>query len=155
MIYSREEASTQIALWKNAGEKVVFTNGCFDIMHPGHVSYLADAKSYGDRLIIGLNTDASVRKLKGAKRPIQSEADRAMILDALKSVDGVVLFDEKTPLELITALKPDFLVKGGDYSIETIVGAKEVIRRKGEVKVIPFLEGYSTSKIIKKILQSE
>ena len=124
-------------------------------MHPGHVTYLTEAKLFGDRLIIGLNTDASVRKLKGAQRPIQSEEDRALVLDALKSVDGVVLFDEETPLELITALKPDFLVKGGDYTIETIVGAKEVIYRKGEVKVIPFLEGYSTSKIVKKILQSE
>ena len=131
--------------------KIVFTNGCFDIIHAGHVKYLAEAKKLGDVLIVGLNSDDSVRRLKGPSRPVNNELDRAIVLGALKSVDYVCLFDEDTPLELITGLMPDVLVKGGDYTIDNIVGADFVMKRGGEVAVIPFVEGKSTTKIIGKI----
>lgn len=141
----------QRATWRQKREKVVFTNGCFDILHYGHLHYLIQARELGDRLIIGLNSDASVTRLKGKHRPIQDLRTRQMMLASLEFVDAVVLFEEDTPLNLIKALLPDILVKGGDYSPETIVGAKEVHDSGGEVKVLSFIPGYSTSSIEQKI----
>ncbi len=141
----------QVKNWQMFNEKVVFTNGCFDIIHLGHIDYLSKAADLGDRFIIGLNTDASVSKLKGANRPIINQVTRAHKLAAMAFVDAVVYFDEETPLELIKTVKPDVLVKGGDYTIETIVGATEILANNGKVEVIPFLEGHSTTSIIEKI----
>ncbi|MCB0348327.1 MAG: D-glycero-beta-D-manno-heptose 1-phosphate adenylyltransferase [Bdellovibrionales bacterium] len=137
---------------KRANKKVVFTNGCFDLLHVGHVTYLNEAKAQGDILVVGLNTDASVKKLKGESRPVQCQEDRAMILSNLKSVDVVTLFDQDTPLELITAIQPDVLVKGGDWPIDKIVGSQVVLSRGGEVKSLSFVNGKSTTKILEKIL---
>jgi len=142
------------AQWKEHGKKVVFTNGVFDILHAGHVQSLLNARNNGDCLIIGLNADASVKRLKGESRPIISEADRALLLAALSFVDAVVLFEEDTPIKLIETLLPDVLVKSADYNIDTIVGAKEVIANGGEVKIMPFVEGLSTTKIIETIKKS-
>ena len=124
-----------------------FTNGCFDLLHPGHVQYLADARALGDYLVVGLNSDASVARLKGIGRPVQDEAARAAVLLGLRSVDAVIRFDEDTPLELLRALQPDVLVKGGDYTPETVVGRELVEGRGGRVVLIPFLPGHSTSLI--------
>jgi len=124
-----------------------FTNGCFDLVHPGHVQYLADVRALGDFLVIGLNSDASVARLKGPGRPLQDERARAMVLLGLRSVDAVVRFEEDTPLELITALQPDLLAKGGDYTPETVVGRAVVEARGGRVAILPFLPGHSTSAI--------
>ena len=132
------------------GRKVVFTNGVFDLLHVGHVRYLQEARALGDLLVVGVNRDASVQKLKGPTRPIQNENDRAEILAALEAVSYTVLFGEDTPAELIEQVKPDVLVKGGDYTIETIVGAPFVISYGGEVRVLQFVDGKSTSKIIAK-----
>jgi rfaE bifunctional protein nucleotidyltransferase chain/domain len=132
-------------------EKIVFTNGCFDIIHRGHVEYLEDAKALGDILIIGLNSDSSVSKLKGKNRPINKEEDRAKVLLGLKSVDGVIIFEEDAPFELVERIKPDILVKGGDWEIEQIAGHKFVLENGGEVLTIPFRSDCSTSKIIEKI----
>ncbi len=132
-------------------KKIVFTNGCFDILHKGHLHYLAEAKTLGDILIIGLNTDNSVKKLKGKHRPIQQENDRALLLASLSFVDAIIFFNEETPLQLIQQIMPQVLVKGGDYTLEKIVGAKEVISNGGEVKIIPFIEGYSSTSILNKI----
>ncbi len=137
--------------WEKSDEKVVFSNGCFDILHLGHIDYLEKASQLGSRLIIGLNTDVSVRKLKGESRPINPEYARARILAALEFVDAVVLFGEETPLKLISILLPDVLVKGNDYSIENIVGAKEVLANGGEVKTISLVEGFSTTSTIEKM----
>jgi len=126
----------------------VFTNGVFDILHAGHVTYLAEARALGDVLVLGLNTDASVRRLKGPERPINNENDRATVVAALRAVDHVVLFDDDTPIRVITALLPDVLVKGGDYTRDTIVGADEVEANGGRVVTIPLLEGRSTTNII-------
>ncbi|MBS1531276.1 MAG: D-glycero-beta-D-manno-heptose 1-phosphate adenylyltransferase [Bacteroidetes bacterium] len=142
---------THLAGWKREGKKVVFTNGVFDLLHIGHITYLAKASELGDKLIIGLNSDSSVKRIKGADRPVNDQNSRAALLAALFFVDGIVLFEEDTPLELITALLPDILVKGADYAIENIVGAKEVIANGGEVKTIDFVEGYSSTSIINKI----
>ena len=150
-IMSMENAKIQIKKWQNNDEKVVFTNGCFDVLHAGHIKYLFKAKSLGDHLVIGLNTDSSVRILKGKNRPLQDEQDRALILAALEAVDLVVLFDEDTPLEIITFLKPDILVKGSDYTIDNIVGAKEIVQWGGKVETIEFVNGKSTSLIIEKM----
>ncbi len=147
------DAKKRVDKWKSTGLKVVFTNGCFDILHRGHVEYLTDAKSCGDKLVTALNSDSSVRGLKGDFRPIQSQDDRAAILDALASVDLVVIFDEDTPAEIIKTLIPDVLVKGGDYTPETIVGADTVTANGGEVKIIPFRSGQSTSIILEKIIK--
>lgn len=133
---------------KLSGYSIVFTNGCFDILHRGHVAYLQSAKSMGDILIVGMNTDASVKRLKGEERPINTLEDRAYVLSALKSVDYVVPFDEDTPITLIQSIKPDVLVKGGDYTMDTIIGAKEVHAYGGKVEIIPFVVGKSTSSII-------
>jgi len=130
---------------------MVFTNGCFDILHVGHVRYLQEAKSLGDILVVALNTDASVKKLKGEGRPLQNENDRAEILSALECVDFVTLFDEETPLEIIEKLQPDVLVKGGDWKPADIVGSDVVLAKGGEVKSLSFVEGKSTSHIVDKI----
>ncbi|WP_184541684.1 D-glycero-beta-D-manno-heptose 1-phosphate adenylyltransferase [Mucilaginibacter sp. FT3.2] len=137
--------------WQSDGKKVVFTNGVFDLLHIGHITYLAKAAELGDKLIIGLNADSSVKRIKGESRPVNDESSRAAILAALFFVDAVVVFEEDTPLNLISTLLPDYLVKGADYSVENIVGAKEVIANGGEVKTINFVEGYSSTSIINKI----
>lgn len=131
--------------------RVVFTNGVFDLIHPGHVDVLNAARAEGDFLIVGLNDDASVRRLKGASRPVRTEAERAYVLAAMEAVDAVVLFEQDTPLELVRALKPDVIVKGGDYSVDTIVGAREVQEWGGEAVVIPLTPGQSTTSIIEKL----
>ncbi len=130
--------------------KIVFTNGCFDIVHKGHVAYLNQAKSLGNYLIVGMNSDASVKRLKGLSRPINSELDRKFVLENLKAVDEVIIFDEDTPLDLIMQIKPQVLVKGGDWKIDQIVGAKEVLAWGGEVYSLDFHNGYSTTSIIEK-----
>jgi len=140
--------------WRNENRRIVFTNGCFDLLHPGHIDYLQRARALGDALVIGLNDDASVRGLKGENRPINCSADRACMLTALRCVDLVVPFSESTPLNLIKALKPDVLVKGGDYRQENIVGAREVRDNGGEVVVMPFIEGFSSSALIQRIVDS-
>jgi rfaE bifunctional protein nucleotidyltransferase chain/domain len=142
---------TQIEKWKKEGKKIVFTNGCFDIIHAGHVDYLEKAKSLGDVLIVGLNSDDSVRRLKGKNRPINPQEHRKKVLQALKPVDLVIIFEEDTPERLIKEVKPDVLVKGGDYTIENIVGADFVMSYGGKVYTIDFVYDTSTSKIIEKI----
>lgn len=137
--------------WQAEGQKVVFTNGCFDLLHTGHLTYLAKAANLGDKLIIGLNADISVKILKGEDRPVNDEFSRALLLSALFFVDAVVLFEEETPLNLIKALLPDVLAKGGDYEIKNIAGAAEVMENGGEVKIIDFVTGYSSTAIIEKI----
>ncbi len=153
-ILTREALLPKVKIWKFQGQKIVFTNGCFDIVHLGHIDYLAKAASLGNRLIVGLNTDASVSCIKGPFRPVQDEHSRAMLMAALHFVDAVVLFGEDTPLELISYLKPDVLVKGSDYSVDQIVGADVVLANGGSVQTIDFVEGYSTSKVIDKIIRS-
>ncbi|MDQ7001470.1 MAG: D-glycero-beta-D-manno-heptose 1-phosphate adenylyltransferase [Ghiorsea sp.] len=148
---SWEEAKQHRQQWASQRKKVVFTNGCFDLLHPGHIKYLNDAKALGDVLILGLNVDASISRLKGNCRPINPLNDRAAMLYGLKSIDAVVAFEEDTPQKLITMLLPDVLVKGGDYQADDIVGAKEVRAAGGEVVIVPFLEGYSSSKLIERI----
>lgn len=138
--------------WRTQGERIVFTNGCFDILHFGHVHYLAQAKDLGHRLVIGVNSDTSVQRLKGLSRPIQDEHTRLTILASLACVDAVVLFEEDTPYNLIAALRPDVLVKGGDWQASQIVGADLVLANGGEVRSLPFVEGFSTTKIEGKIL---
>ncbi len=140
----------KIKNWKKEGKKIVFTNGCFDIIHAGHVDYLEKAKKLGDILIVGLNSDSSVKRLKGENRPINPQEYRKKVLQALKPVDLVIIFDEDTPERLIKEIKPDVLVKGGDYTIETIVGADFVMSYGGMVKTIDFVYDISTSKIIEK-----
>jgi len=154
-IVSMNVAQSMVNQWQNQGDKVVFTNGCFDILHAGHVHYLEEARCLGNKLVIGLNTDQSIQRLdKSPARPIQSQDARAMVLAALDSVSLVVLFDEDTPKELIETLNPNILVKGADYQIDQIVGGSHVIANGGEVKTLEFLPGYSTSKIEQKILKS-
>lgn len=150
-----EDLKNDLALWKFKGQKVVFTNGCFDIVHLGHVDYLAKAASFGNKLIIGLNTDSSVSRIKGSQRPLQDEHSRSMILAAFSFVDKVVFFDEETPYNLIKYIQPDVLVKGSDYKEEDIVGYDIIKAKGGEVITIDFVEGYSTSKIVSKILNSD
>lgn len=133
------------------GRKVVFTNGCFDILHVGHIRYLQEAWGLGDMLIVGLNSDASVKRLKGEARPVQNESDRAEILAALDCVDYVVVFDEETPFELISRIQPDILVKGGDWPVEKIVGSDVVLKHGGEVKSLKFHSGRSTTGILERI----
>jgi rfaE bifunctional protein nucleotidyltransferase chain/domain len=140
--------------WKASGDKVVFTNGCFDILHLGHVDYLEKSSEFGTQMIVAVNSDASVRTLeKGVERPVNAEYARARLIAALGFVSMVIIFGEPTPLELIQSLSPDVLVKGDDYTIETIVGAKEVIAAGGEVKTIALVPDYSTTKIIQKLKQ--
>lgn len=152
MIVSLSEIEEICKELRAKGNKIVFTNGCFDIVHSGHINYLNKAKALGDTLIVGLNSDRSVQRLKGEKRPILPEGDRAIILDALKPVDYVVIFDEDTPYKLIQIVQPDFLVKGGDYQAKEVVGYDIVTKNGGEVVIFPYLEGKSTSLIINKII---
>lgn len=140
-----------ITAWKFAGKKVVFTNGVFDLLHLGHVTYLAKAADLGDKLIIGLNTDASVKRLKGESRPINDQNNRAALLASLFFVDAVVMFDADTPRDLIAQLLPDVLVKGADYTVDQIAGSKEVLANGGEVKTITLVDGYSSTSIINRI----
>jgi D-glycero-beta-D-manno-heptose 1-phosphate adenylyltransferase len=150
-IYKPNHLQSQLAVWRFQGKKIVFTNGCFDLLHLGHIDYLSKAKDAGDILLIGLNTDNSVKRIKGNTRPITDEKSRSMILAALHFVDAVVLFDEDTPYDLINFVKPDVLIKGSDYKPEDIVGYDIVMKKGGEIKTIDFVEGYSTSDIEKKI----
>ena len=153
-IFTRSELVPQVKQWKAEGKKIVFTNGCFDLLHAGHVAYLTEAAGLGDILILGLNSDASVQKIKGPQRPINNENTRSSLLSAMFFINAVIFFNEDTPLELIKAIQPDILVKGGDYKPEEIVGAKETIANGGTVEVLSFLPGYSSTAIINKIKNS-
>jgi D-beta-D-heptose 7-phosphate kinase/D-beta-D-heptose 1-phosphate adenosyltransferase len=150
-VLDRVTLAKRIAEWRAAGESIVFTNGCFDLLHVGHVILLEDCHRFGTKLVLGLNTDASVQRLKGPLRPVVGENERARVMSALGAVDAVVLFDEDTPLELIRAVKPDVLVKGGDYQVETVVGHEEVMAAGGRVEIVPTVEGFSTSNIVRKL----
>ena len=147
-------ANNQVNQWKEAGCTIVFTNGCFDIIHRGHIELLSAAKKKGDRLIVGLNSDQSVKRLKGNDRPLQPVEDRAMILDAIESVDMVVGFEEDTPAEIILHFLPDVLVKGGDYTTDTIIGADTVIANGGTVETIPLIPEKSTTALLDRIIKS-
>ena len=149
-VVTREELVQRVASWKANGERVVFTNGCFDLLHIGHITLMEQARRFGDRLIVAINSDTSARGLKGPGRPIVGERERARVLAALAAVDAVVVFGEPTPLELIVATRPDVIVKGGDYGVDTVVGAKEVMSWGGQVKIVPTVEGYSTTGLIAK-----
>lgn len=158
-VFDFRDAASREALrsWREAiatsGEQLVFTNGVFDLLHTGHVGYLFQARNLGGALIIGLNSDASVRRLKGPNRPIQSELDRATLLAALKPTDAIAIFDEDTPLELVTFVLPDIMVKGGDYAVESIVGRDVVEAHGGRVLPLPFIEGRSTTNIVENIVK--
>ena len=149
-VLSLEQLKVRASAWRSTGQKVVFTNGCFDLLHIGHIALLEDARREGDRLIVAINSDASTSRLKGPTRPIVGERERARILAALTAVDAVVVFDDPTPLRYIQELRPDILVKGGDYNEETVVGAKEVRSWGGSVKIVPIVEGFSTTKLVSK-----
>ena len=151
-ILSREELIIRRRGWKDNGRRVVFTNGCFDLLHPGHIRLLEQARALGDVLVVGLNSDRGVRELKGPGRPLVPARERAEVLAALEAVEAVVIFEEPTPRELVAALRPDVLVKGGDWGPEEIVGREEVEAAGGRVERIPLLEGYSTSALIAKIV---
>ena len=146
-----DEIEMSVEQWKASNLKVVFTNGCFDLLHYGHLHYLAAARDLGDRLIVGLNSADSVRRLKGAHRPLNDELTRQHLLAALAFVDAVVVFEEDTPFELIKRIKPQILVKGGDYALHQIVGADIVLENGGQVLSLPFIEGYSTTQLEQKI----
>ena len=147
-IFQLSTFNFQLSTWRSQGLRVVFTNGCFDLLHRGHVEYLAKAADLGDVLVVGLNTDASVRRLKGEGRPVNDQEARALVLASLAFVDAVVLFDEDTPYELIKTVRPDVLVKGADYKLEEIVGHDIVTSYDGKVVTIPLVEGYSTTKLL-------
>jgi D-beta-D-heptose 7-phosphate kinase/D-beta-D-heptose 1-phosphate adenosyltransferase len=146
-----EGVQRRVVDWRASGETVVFTNGCFDLLHVGHITLLEDCRRFGTKLVLGLNTDASVSRLKGPSRPIVGENERARVMSALAAVDAVVLFDQETPVELIRVLKPNVLVKGGDYSIETVIGHEDVLANGGRVEIVPTVEGFSTTNIVKKL----
>tara|TARA_B100001245_G_C22706693_1_gene344081 strand:- start:182 stop:649 length:468 start_codon:yes stop_codon:yes gene_type:complete len=152
--WNRIQTIDKVRHWKELDEKIVFTNGCFDILHAGHIHLLREAKNLGDRLLIGLNSDQSVQNLKGPDRPFNTEDARASVLESLSMVDGVTIFQEDTPHELVKEIIPHVLVKGGDYSIENVVGADTVRASGGEVVLIPILKGYSTSDLITRIRKS-
>ncbi len=153
-IKSREEAIAIVKDWDKEGQKIAFTNGCFDIVHRGHIDYLSKAKDLGTKLVLGLNTDNSVRRLKGENRPVVDEMSRAILLAAMQFIDLVVFFDEDTPYELIKSLQPDILVKGSDYKAEDIVGYDVVTAKGGSVETIDFVKGFSTTSIVEKIKSS-
>lgn len=150
-LLDRDSLAARIADWRASGETIVFTNGCFDLLHVGHVTLLEDCRRFGSKLVLGLNSDASVQRLKGPTRPVVGERERARVMSALAAVDAVVLFDEDTPLELIRAIQPDVLVKGGDYTVETVVGHEEVFASGGRVEIVPTVEGFSTTNIVRKL----
>ncbi|MFV1872388.1 MAG: bifunctional D-glycero-beta-D-manno-heptose-7-phosphate kinase/D-glycero-beta-D-manno-heptose 1-phosphate adenylyltransferase HldE [Oleiphilus sp.] len=152
-VLAKDDLLVQLKVAQAKGEKIVFTNGCFDILHPGHVAYIKQAKALGDRLVVAVNSDDSVKRLKGSKRPLNTLAHRMAVLEAIGAIDWVTWFEEDTPQNIIELLSPDVLVKGGDYSIDTIVGAEHVLKQGGEVKVLTFVDGYSTTKIIEKANQ--
>lgn len=154
-IVDASTASQIVKKWQQEGYIIVFTNGCFDILHIGHVDYLEKARNLGGKLVLGLNTDHSIRRIKGEQRPIVEENARARVMAALSFVDLIVLFDEDTPLRLIQTIKPDILVKGDDYLVENIIGADFVIKNGGAVKTIPLVKGFSTSRIIEKIKNNQ
>ena len=153
-VLTAERAVERVREWRAVGESIVFTNGCFDLLHVGHVTLLEDCRAFGSKLVVGMNTDASVKRLKGPNRPVVGERERAKVMAAMGAVDAVVLFDEDTPLELIRALRPDVLVKGGDYSVETVVGHEEVIAAGGSVQIVPTVEGFSTTGLVQKLKAS-
>lgn len=150
-ILDLNQAKKVISGWRKNDEKIVFTNGCFDILHLGHVDYLEKSRALGDRLVVGLNTDDSIKRLKGEKRPIVNEYSRARLMAALQFVDAVILFAEDTPESLIRTILPDILVKGDDYTLERIVGAEIVMANGGKVQTVKLVDGFSTTKIIEKI----
>ncbi|MFD2513927.1 D-glycero-beta-D-manno-heptose 1-phosphate adenylyltransferase [Pontibacter locisalis] len=150
-ILALPQLQEQLNEWRAQGQKIVFTNGCFDLLHLGHVDYLEKARQLGDKLVLGLNTDASISRIKGPSRPLQDEMSRARVMASLLYIDAVVLFNENTPLELIKMVQPDILVKGDDYSVEQIVGHEIVMAKGGEVKTVPLVKGYSTTNIVRKI----
>lgn len=154
-ILGREELIRERARMRREGKRLVFTNGCFDLLHPGHVRYLNQARELGDALVVALNSDQSVRAIKGEGRPILTERERAEVMAALEAVDYVTIFDEETPRELIASLLPDVLVKGGDWTTEQIVGREEVEAAGGKVLSLPYVEGLSTTDIIKRIREGE
>ena len=149
-IFETEQLNRQLKIWKLLDKKIVFTNGVFDILHKGHLILLSEAASFADILIVGINSDASVKRLKGDSRPVNDEHSRALLLASLVMVDAVIIFEEDTPLELIKMIMPHVMVKGGDYAIEEIVGAKETLDNGGEVKVVPIEKDFSTTLIIEK-----
>jgi D-beta-D-heptose 7-phosphate kinase/D-beta-D-heptose 1-phosphate adenosyltransferase len=150
-VLDRERMVMRVAEWRASGETIVFTNGCFDLLHVGHITLLEECRKFGSKLVLGLNADASICRLKGPTRPIVGERERARVMAALAAVDAVVLFEEDTPLELIRALKPNVLVKGGDYVVETVVGHEDVMAYGGRVEIVPTVEGFSTTNIVKKL----
>jgi D-beta-D-heptose 7-phosphate kinase/D-beta-D-heptose 1-phosphate adenosyltransferase len=150
-ILDRDRLLLRLAEWRAAGETIVFTNGCFDLLHVGHVTLLEECRRFGSKLVLGLNADASVERLKGPTRPLVGERERARVMAALAAVDAVVLFEEDTPLELIRAVRPDVLVKGGDYTVQTVVGHEEVLAAGGRVEIVPTVEGFSTTNLVKKL----
>lgn len=151
LVCTMGEILKELEPFRRAHQKIVFTNGCFDLLHVGHVRYLKQAKALGSILVVGVNSDASVKKLKGPQRPLQNEKDRAEILASLAAVDYVIIFDQETPLELIQQIRPDVLTKGGDWSVEQIVGSDFVLSQGGEVRSLQFVEERSTTKIIQKM----
>lgn len=153
-IYQREELAREVNRWKFLGKKVVFTNGVFDILHRGHLQILSEAAASGDRLVVGLNTDASVKRLKGEERPVNDEGFRSLLMASLAIVDAVTLFEEDTPYELIRAILPDVILKGGDYTLEQVVGGDLVLAQGGEIRIVPVVEGYSTTGLISRIRNS-
>ncbi len=154
-ILDRERLLARVAEWRAAGQTIVFTNGCFDLLHVGHVTLLEECRKFGSKLVLGLNSDASVGRLKGPARPIVGERERSRVMSALAAVDAVVVFEEDTPVELIRAVKPDVLVKGGDYSVETVVGQEDVIAAGGRVEIVPTVEGFSTTNTVRKMQGTE
>ena len=150
-IFSLPGLQQQLKRWRLLNKKIVFTNGVFDILHQGHIASLSEAATHGNILIVGVNADASVKRLKGDSRPVNDQNSRVLLLASLMMTDAVIIFEEDTPYELITAIMPDVLVKGGDYTIETIVGAKEIMANGGEVVIAPILEGFSTTAIIERM----
>jgi len=153
-ILNRDQLNPQLRRWDLLGKKIVFTNGVFDILHQGHLSLLSQVAVLADILIVGVNSNSSVKKLKGDTRPVNDEYSRALLLASLLMIDAVIVFEEETPLDLIKIIKPNVLVKGGDYTVDNIVGAKEVLAYGGEVKIVPIEEGFSTSLIIEKAKKS-
>ena len=153
-IYSLSDLKIQSDKWKENGEKIVFTNGCFDLLHRGHIEVLANTADLGDKLIIGLNSDSSIKELKGGNRPIMDEISRAILLASLQFVDAIVFFSDETPFNLIETLVPDILAKGGDYKVTEIAGNEVVLENGGEVILVPFIDGFSSTNIVEKIKQS-